>query len=107
MAESLYEWLTVKKGFLSFFDKKLLREGRWNKELRRQVRLCKDFLLIVDKHLFDRMFDSAYPKEEEWVRQELSEVIIRGDDVVNIIPIVLPKAVIPKVLPDDIGTINK
>lgn len=48
------------------------------------------------------MFDSTYPKEEEWVRQELSEVIIRGDDVVNIIPIVLPK-----VLPDDIGTINK
>ncbi|MBQ8274497.1 MAG: toll/interleukin-1 receptor domain-containing protein [Bacteroidaceae bacterium] len=107
MAESLYEWLTVKKGYSVFFDKKSLREGRWDKELRRQVRLCKDFLLIVDKHLFDRMFDSTYPKEEDWVRQELSEVINRGDDVVNIIPIILPKAVLPKVLPDDIGTINK
>ena len=106
MAESLYEWLAVKKGYSVFFDKKSLREGRWDKELRKQVKLCKDFLLIVDKHLFDRMFNSSYSKEEDWVWQELSEAINRGDDVVNIIPVILPKAVFPKVLPDDIGTIK-
>lgn len=43
MAESLYEWLTVKKGYSVFFDKKSLREGRWDKELRRQVGYVKIF----------------------------------------------------------------
>lgn len=73
----------------------------------RHVKRCKDFLLIVDRHIFDRIFDASYPIEDDWVRKELSEALKMGDDVINIILIILPKAKLPSNLPMDISDVCK
>ena len=54
-AECIHKWLAKEEGYSVFYDKESLREGRWNQELYKQVRICKDFILIVDRHIFDRI----------------------------------------------------
>ncbi len=105
VARRLYKWLS-EEGYLTFFDDESLREGRWDKALFRHVKRCRDFLLIVDRHLFDRLFDTSYSIEEDWVRKELSEALKVGDEVINIIPIILPKAKLPSNLPKDISEVS-
>lgn len=107
VAKRLHKWLSEEEGYLTFFDDESLREGRWDKVLLKHVKRCKDFLLIVDKHIFDGIFDSHYSIEEDWVRKELSVALKQGDDVINIIPIILPKAKLPSNLPEDISEVCK
>ena len=107
VASRLHKWLSEEEGDSTFYDDESLREGRWDKALLRHVKRCKDFLLIVDRHIFDRIFDASYPIEDDWVRKELSEALKMGDDVINIIPIILPKAKLPSNLPMDISDVCK
>lgn len=107
VARRLHKWLSEIEGYSTFYDDKCLREGRWDKALLRHVKRCKDFLLIVDRHIFDRIHDTTYSVEDDWLRKELSEALKMGDDVINIIPIILPKAKLPSNLPLDISEIHK
>lgn len=103
----MHKWLSETEGYSTFYDDECLREGRWDKALLRHVKRCRDFLLIVDRHTFDRIYDESYSVEDDWVRKELSEALKMGDDVINIIPIILPKAKLPLNLPLDISEIRK
>ena len=107
VARQLHKWLSETEGYSTFYDDECLREGRWDKALLRHVKRCRDFLLIVDRHTFDRIYDESYSVEDDWVRKELSEALKMGDDVINIIPIILPKAKLPLNLPLDISEIRK
>ena len=107
VARRLYKWLSEEEGYSTFYDDESLREGRWDKALLKHVKRCKDFLLIVDKHIFDRINYSSYSLEDDWVRKELSEALKMGDDVINIIPIILPKARWLTNLPMDISAVRK
>ena len=107
VAKRLYKCLSEEEGYSTFYDDESLREGRWDKALLRHVKRCRDFLLIVDRHLFDRLFDTSYSIEEDWVRKELSEALKVGDEVINIIPIILPKAKLPSNLPKDISEVSR
>lgn len=107
VARRLHKWLSEEEGYSTFYDEESLREGRWDKALLRHVKRCKDFLLIVDKHIFDRINHPSYSLEDDWVRKELSEALKVGDDVINIIPIILPKARLLPNLPMDISEVCK
>ena len=107
VARRLHKWLSEEEGFSTFYDDESLREGRWDKALLKHVKRCRDFLLIVDRHIFDGLFDISYSIEEDWVRKELSEALKVGDDVINIIPIILPKAKLPSNLPKDISEVSR
>ena len=106
IALRLHRWLSA-DGYSVFYDDKCLREGRWDRALLRHVRRCRDFILIVDRHIFDRIYDASYSAEDDWVRQELSEALNRSEDAINIIPIILPSAKLPSNLPGDIFEICK
>lgn len=58
-ARRLYKWLS-EEGYSTFYDEESLREGRWDKTLLKHVKRCRDFLLIVDRHIFDCISDSSY-----------------------------------------------
>lgn len=107
VARRLHKWLSEEEGYSTFYDDESLREGRWDKALLRHVKRCKDFLLIVDRHIFDGISDLSYSLEDDWVRKELSEALKMGDDVINIIPIILPKAKLLSDLPKDISEVCK
>ena len=96
VARQLHKWLSETEGYSTFYDDECLREGRWDKALLRHVKRCRDFLLIVDRHTFDRIYDESYSVEDDWVRKELSEALKMGDDVINIIPIIILQINIPK-----------
>jgi len=105
VARRLYKFLSEEEGYLVFFDNESLREGRWDKALLKHVKRRRDFFLIVDRHTFDGLFDVSYSIEEDWVRKELSEALKVGDDIINIIPIILPKAKLSSNLPKDISEV--
>lgn len=107
IAKRLFKWLSEEGGYSTFYDEASLRQGRWDKALIKHVKRCRDFLLIVDRHIFDCLSDASYSLEEDWVRKELSEALKSGEDMINIIPIILPKAKLPTVLPDDISEVVK
>lgn len=107
VARRLHKWLSEEEGYSAFFDDESLREGRWDKALLKHVKRCKDFLLIVDRHMFNKISDTSYSVEDDWVRKELSEALKMGDDIINIIPIILPKAKFPPNLPKDISEVYK
>lgn len=84
VAKRLHKWLSEDEGYSTFYDEKSIREGRWDKTLIRRVKQCKDFILVVDRHIFDNICIPEYSSDEDWVRQELSEALKMGDDVINI-----------------------
>lgn len=106
VARIIHKWLS-EEGYSTFFDDESLREGRWDKALLKHVKRCRDFLLIVDRHMFDGLSETTYSMEDDWVRKELSEALKVGDDIINIIPIILPKAKLPSNLPEDISEVCK
>lgn len=107
IAKRLFKWLSEDGGYSTFYDEASLREGRWDHALLKYVKRCRDFLLIVDRHIFDNMSDASYSLENDWVRKELSEALKLGEDAINVIPIILPKAKLPSSLPDDISEVAK
>lgn len=82
-AKSIYKWLSG-EGYSVFFDESSLRTGKRDAQSIRQTLHCKDFLLFVDSHFTDR-----FSEEDDWGRNELSTVIKRGCNEVNIIPITM------------------
>lgn len=101
-AKHLYDLLRH-DGYTVSFDIDTLREGKFNVALLSRIKMCQDFVLIVDPHTFDRTLDPSFDPEQDWLRQELSYALSFQK---NVIPILLAGASFPEGLPDDIRDVK-
>ena len=70
-AKHLYD-LLVRDGYKVSFDIDTLRSGDFDVQLLERIDECKDFILIVDKHAFDRILDPKSNPNYDWLRCELA-----------------------------------
>ncbi len=91
-------------GYSVSFDINTLREGDFDTALLIRIEQCVDFILIVDKHCFDKTLDNSVKREQDWLRIELAYALQLKK---NIIPILLPRATFPNNLPDDIKDVPR
>lgn len=64
--------LLVHDGYTVSFDIDTLREGDFDETLHKRIDQCVNFILVVDKHTFDRTFDSKFVPKKDWLRIELA-----------------------------------
>ncbi len=103
-AKHLYDLLT-RDGYRVSFDIDTLRNGDFDKSLLNRIDECKDFILVIDLHAFDRTLDPSFNPKNDWLRQELAYALKRGK---NIIPIFLNGVKgFPNNLPTDIKGVSK
>jgi len=84
-AKHLYDLLT-RDGYRVSFDIDTLRNGDFDTSLLNRIDECKDFILIVDAHAFDRTLNPNFNPNNDWLRQELAYALKMKK---NIIPIFL------------------
>lgn len=97
--------LLVRDGYRVSFDIDTLRNGPFNEQLLTRIEQCKDFILIVNKHAFDKTLDPNTNPEEDWMRRELAHALKHKK---NIIPIFLAGVSgFPNGLPEDIADVVK
>lgn len=101
-AKHLYDLLSH-DGFSVSFDIDTLREGDFDRTLLERIESCQDFILIVDKHAFDRTLDASFNPKNDWLRQELSYALYLDK---NILPVLLAGASFPDNLPKDIRSVT-
>lgn len=103
-AKHLFDLLT-RDGYTVSFDIDTLRSGNFDTQLYERINQCKDFILIVDKHAFDRTIIDKIPREKDWLRCELAHALSHNK---NVIPIMLAGVnSFPDNLPNDIATVTK
>lgn len=103
-AKHLYD-LLVRDGYKVSFDIDTLRNGDFDLQLLTRIDQCNDFILIVDKHAFDRTLDPDFDPNKDWLRCELAYALKQKK---NIIPIFLAGvSSFPEGLPQDIAEITK
>ena len=103
-AKHLYDLLS-RDGYRVSFDIDTLRSGDFDSQLYERINSCKDFILIVDKHAFDRTIIEKIQREKDWLRCELAYALEKGK---NIIPIFLSGVEeFPDGLPNDISGVTK
>ena len=78
--------MLVRDGYKVSFDIDTLRSGNFDHQLLSRIDQCKDFILIVDQHAFDRTHDPKFDPQNDWLRCELAYALKKGK---NIIPIFL------------------
>ena len=76
--------LLVHDGYRVSFDIDTLRSGDFDTQLLDRIDECKDFILIVDPHTFDRTLDGSVSPKKDWLRCELAYALQKDK---NIIPI--------------------
>ena len=86
------------RGYSVFYDVEVLRSGKFNEDLLRQIQSCRDFVVVLSLHALDRCND-----EGDWVRQEIAEAI-RCEK--NIIPVMMNGFHFPDKLPEDIDSLR-
>ena len=93
-------------GYKVSFDIDTLRSGDFDIQLLERIDQCKDFILIVDEHAFERTLDKTFDKAKDWMRNELAYALKKDK---NIIPVFLSGVKgFPEGLPDDIkGVMTK
>lgn len=97
--------LLVRDGYRVSFDIDTLREGDFDVQLLERIEQCKDFVLIVDEHCFDRTLDPTFDRDKDWLRCELAHALKHNK---NIIPIFLSGVTsFPDGLPSDIANVTK
>lgn len=97
--------LLVRDGYRVSFDIDTLRNGDFDEQLLERIEQCKDFILIVDEHAFDRTIDPTFVPQKDWLRCELSHALKNKK---NIIPIFLSNVYsFPENLPLDVADIVK
>lgn len=98
--------LLTRDGYRVSFDIDTLRSGNFDTQLYERINQCKDFILIVDKHAFDRTIIDKIPREKDWLRCELAYALQKNK---NIIPIFLSdiNKFPDKLLDDIVGVIKK
>lgn len=103
-AQHLYNLLS-REHYRVSFDIDTLRNGDFDTSLLKRIDQCKDFILIVDPHAFDRTLDPTFDEKKDWLRQELAYALKKGK---NIIPVFLAGVKgFPDNLPDDIKAVAK
>ncbi|MDD6538731.1 MAG: toll/interleukin-1 receptor domain-containing protein [Bacteroidales bacterium] len=97
--------LLVRDGYNVSFDIDTLRNGDFDTQLLSRIDQCKDFVLIVDKHAFDRTIDPNFDPKKDWLRCELAYALKKKK---NIIPVFLSGINgFPDNLPRDIIEVTK
>ena len=97
--------LLVRDGYRVSFDIDTLRSGNFDIQLLSRIEECKDFILIVDKHAFDRTLDNTFDPTKDWMRCELAHALKHDK---NIIPVFLSGVTgFPDGLPTDIVNVTK
>lgn len=97
--------LLVRDGYRVSFDIDTLRNGDFDTQLLSRIEACKDFILIVDKHAFDRTLDKNFDSTKDWMRCELAHALKHNK---NIIPVFLSGVTgFPEGLPIDIVNVTK
>ena len=97
--------LLVRDGYKVSFDIDTLRNGDFDIQLLTRIEHCKDFILIVNKHAFDRTLDPNTDPKKDWVRCELAHALKHKK---NIIPVFLEGiSAFPEGLPEDIAGVIK
>ena len=97
--------LLTRDGYRVSFDIDTLRSGDFDIQLYDRIEHCRDFILIVDQHAFDRTIIDKIPREKDWLRCELAYALEKGK---NIIPIFLSGVKeFPDGLPGDISGVAK
>ena len=92
--------LLVHDGYTVSFDIDTLREGDFDETLLRRIDQCVDFILVVDKHTFDRTLDPEFDPKKDWLRIELAYALKLRK---NIIPVLLSGVNgFPNNLPEDV-----
>ena len=95
--------LLVRDGYKVSFDLDTLRSGNFDDQLLARIEECRDFILIIDQHAFDRTLDKTFDPHNDWLRQELAHALKLNK---NIIPIFLSGVTgFPDGLPDDIAAV--
>lgn len=103
-AKHLYDLLS-RDGYAVSFDIDTLRNGDFDTELLKRIDECTDFILVLNKEAFDRTLDPDFPKERDWLRNELAHALAKGK---NIIPVMLNGFTeFPDDLPADIAKVAK
>lgn len=97
--------LLVRDGYRVSFDIDTLRSGNFDTQLYERIDQCKDVVLIVDQHAFDRTLDPTFDPKNDWLRCELAYALKMQK---NIIPVFLAGATgFPEGLPADIQEVVK
>lgn len=97
--------LLVRDGYRVSFDIDTLRSGIFDTQLYSRIDQCKDFIVIVDPHTFDRTLDQSVKPEEDWLRSELAYALQKGK---NVIPVFLDGVTgFPAGLPEDIAPVTR
>lgn len=78
--------LLVNDGYTVSFDIDTLREGDFDETLLKRIDQCVDFILVVDKHTFDRTLNPDFDPKKDWLRIELAYALKLKK---NIIPLLL------------------
>ncbi|MBR4473810.1 MAG: substrate-binding domain-containing protein [Oscillospiraceae bacterium] len=86
------------RGYDLFYDVEVLRSGKFNEALLKQIQSCKDFIIVLSPHALDRCED-----KNDWVRQEIAEAI---KEKKNIIPVMMNGFQFPENLPEDINELR-
>ena len=97
--------LLVRDGYNVSFDIDTLRNGDFDTQLLDRIEQCKDFILIVDKHAFDRTLNPTFDPKKDWLRCELAHALKHNK---NIIPVFLSGvSSFPENLPEDVAGVVK
>lgn len=95
--------LLVHDGYTVSFDIDTLREGDFDEILLKRIDQCVDFILVVDKHTFDRTLDLDFDPKKDWLRTELAYALKLRK---NIIPLLLSGVDgFPSNLPEDVADV--
>lgn len=95
--------LLVRDGYRVSFDIDTLREGDFDDSLLKRIEQCSDFMLVVDKHTFDRTLDPYFDPKKDWLRIELAYALKLKK---NIIPLLLSGVDgFPCNLPEDVADV--
>lgn len=93
--------LLVRDGYTVSFDIDTLREGDFDDALLKRIDQCVDFILVVDRHTFDRTLNPDFDPKKDWLRTELAYALKLRK---NIIPLLLSGIDgFPPNLPEDIA----
>ena len=103
-AKLLYDRLRL-DGYAVSFDIDTLEKGDFDDELENRVKICKDFLLVLNPGVFDRFYDPNCNPKDDWVRREIACAL---EDNKNIVPLFLDGFAYPKEpLPPDVKDITR
>lgn len=98
MAAMLIFQALQERGYSVFCDVEVLNAGKFNEALLRNIRACRDFLLVLSPNALDRCADP-----EDWVRKEIAEAISTEK---NIVPILMRGFAFPETLPPEIEALK-